>query len=369
METNSIFDGVYSKIIEAEAFTGTDYVLPVAAGMTSEGNVKVVDLDTAPNILIAGSINQGKTTALNVAVTSLLFSKNPSELKFVFIDPTMTAFPCYSNLALGYMAVLPDSTSGEAVIRKPELAEKILRSLCVEMETRYEIKKRLPYLVIAIDEYADLLKLPDASVSHSIYESIIKLACRGKNVGIHLMMTTSGLSVDVCNGVIKANFPVKFVFMTATRQDSYTLIDSSGAELLEGRGDMLCCSDAGMERVQCACVTYEEISKAVNSISCNMEHDVEKYSLPDPGDRVKIPVKVFDSDLAEIAKTVIKRKKISVSDIQRMGYGYVRSQRIMEQLEHLDIIESGIRSSEVRVRKLKDLEKILSHMDSAGDFR
>ena len=330
METNSIFDGVYSKIIEAEAFTGTDCVLPVAVGMTSEGNVKVVDLDTAPNILIAGSIYQGKTTALNVAVLSLLFSKKPSELKFVFIDPTMTAFPCYSNLAL---------------------------------------EKRLPYLVIAVDEYADLLKLPDASVSHSIYESIIKLACRGKNVGIHLMMTTSGLSVDVCNGVIKANFPVKFVFRTTTGQDSYTLIDSTDAALLEGRGDMLCCSDAGMERVQCACITYEEISKALNFVSCNMEHDVEKYSLPDPGDRVKTPVKTFDSDLAEIAKTVIKRKKISVSDIQRMGYGYVRSQRIMEQLEHLDIIESGIRSSEVRVRKLKDLEKILSHMDSAGDFR
>ena len=100
-----------------------------------------------------------------------------------------------------------------------------------------------------------------------------------------------------------------------------------------------------------------------------MEQDVEKYSLPDPGDHVKRPVKTFDPDLAEIAKTIIRRKKISVSDIQRMGYGYVRSQRIMEQLEHLDIIESGIRSSEVRVRKLKDLEKILSHMDSAGDFR
>ena len=369
METNSIFDGVYSKIIADKAYTGTDCALPVAAGMTSDGNIKIVDLDTAPNILIAGSINQGKTTALNVAVTSLLFSKKPSELKFVLIDPTMTAFPGYSNLDLGYMAVLPDSASGEAVVRKPELAEKILRSLCVEMETRYEIKKRLPYLVIAVDEYADLLKLPDASVSHSIYESIIKLACRGKNVGIHLMMTISGLSVDVCNGIIKANFPVKFVFRTATGQDSYTLIEASGAALLEGRGDMLCCSDAGMERVQCACITYEEISKALNFVSCNMEHDVEKYSLPDPGDRVKTPVKTFDSDLAEIAKTVIKRKKISVSDIQRMGYGYVRSQRIMEQLEHLDIIESGIRSSEVRVRKLKDLEKILSHMDSAGDFR
>ena len=124
-----------------------------------------------------------------------------------------------------------------------------------------------------------------------------------------------------------------------------------------------------MERVQCACVTYEEISKALNFVSCNMEQDVEKYSLPDPGDRVKTPVKTFDPDLAKIAKTVIKRKKISVSDIQRMGYGYVRSQRIMEQLEHLDIIESGIRSSEVKVRKLKDLEKILSQRDSAGDFR
>ena len=320
METNSIFDGVYSKIIEAEAFTGTDCVLPVAAGTTSEGNVKVVDLDTAPNILIAGSIYQGKTTALNVAVLSLLFSKKPSELKFVFIDPTMTTFPGYSNLDLGYMAVLPDSTLGEAVVRKPEVAEKILRSLCVEMERRYEIKKRLPYLVIAVDEYADLLKLPDASVSHSIYESIIKLACRGKNVGIHLMMTTSILSVDICNGMIKANFPVKFVFMTATRQDSYTLIDSSGAELLEGRGDMLCCSDAGMERVQCACITYEEISKAVNSISCNMEHDVEKYSLPDPGDRVKIPVKVFDSDLAEIAKTIEKFRERGEREGRRTAF-------------------------------------------------
>ena len=262
-------------LLNDDAFRNSKADLPVAIGYTITQKVRVFDLADAPHLLVAGATKQGKSVGLNVIVSSLLYSKHPSELKFVFIDPKMVEFSAYTSLLKHYLAVLPDAADEEderanAIVKKPKDAEKILRSLCTEMDDRYELlskagvnkitlynekfKERklrpdrghryLPYIVVVVDEYADLTMTTGAApearaASRSITNSIIRLAQKGRAAGLHVILATQRPSVDVISGIIKSNFPMRIAFRVASRVDSMTILDAPGAEKLSGRGDML----------------------------------------------------------------------------------------------------------------------------------
>ena len=367
-----------------DAFIGSKAELPVAMGIDIFNKVKVFDLADAPHLLIAGASNQGKTVGINAIITSLLYAKHPSELKFVLIDPKMVEFTRYSKLLKHYLALMPDASDGQeemdnAIVKQPKQAEEILQSLCIEMDERnqlisqadvrnikeYNRKYRdgflrpedghhfLPYIVVVIDEYADLT-IPwgmgiKSKIASNIMASIIRLAQKGRAAGIHAIIATQRPSDDVITGLIKANFPTRIAFRVSTRIDSVTILDSPGAELLIGNGDMLYSSGREMERMQCAYITLDEISKIVDFIAAQTESAEGPYILPKPNDetsedakKASVPVTGFDPLFEEVAEYVVKRAEVSVSDLQRkFAVGYLRGCRIMEQLESVGIVTSG----------------------------
>lgn len=285
------------SMFENDAFRNSNAVLPVAIGYTTTQEVKVFDLAEAPHLLVAGATKQGVSVGLDVIVTSLLFSKRPSELKFVFIDPKLTEFSVFSELYSQYFAVLPD-TGGkpQTIVKDSATAEKVLHSLCLEMERRYGLMAEvgianvrryneeynrhrlspdqdhgfLPYIVVMINEYADLImncySRESKVVARNTYSSILRLAQKGMNAGIHLVIATRRPSRDIITGLIKANFPTRLAFRVSSKEDSLTIIDSPGAEKLIGNGDMLYCSGSDMERLQCAMIDEEEINAVTKFI-------------------------------------------------------------------------------------------------------
>ena len=403
-------------MLSDEAFPDSKAELPVAMGVDIFNKVKVFDLADAPHLLIAGASNQGKTTGINAIITSLLYAKHPSELKFVLIDPKMVELTRYSKLIRHYLAVLPDTADekaepGNAIVKQPKLAEDILSALCVEMDERnqlisqaevrnikeYNSKYRdgllrpedghhfLPYIVVVIDEYADLT-IPwgmgiKSKMASNIMASIIRLAQKGRAAGIHVIIATQRPSYDVVTGLIKANFPTRIAFRVSTRTDSITILDSPGAEHLIGNGDMLYSVGKGMERMQCAYITLDEISRIVDFIAAQTESAEGPYFLPKPHDeasedekKTSTPVTEFDPLFEEVAEYVVKRAEVSVSDLQRkFAVGYCRGCRIMEQLESVGIVTSGQHPDSahnsngnysVLVKGKKELAKILSGINS-----
>lgn len=394
-------------ILSDEVFLDSKAELPVAMGVDISKKVKVFDLADAPHLLIAGATKQGKTTGINAIITSLLYAKHPSELKFVFIDPKMVEFTRYSKLIRHYLAVLPDAADeraemDNAIVTQPKRAEEILQSLCIEMDERYRLLNSaetgnikeynakyktgllrpedghhfLPYIVVVIDEYADLT-IPwgmgiKSKMASNIMASIIRLAQKGRSAGIHVIITTQRPSVDVITGLIKANFPTRIAFKVFTRVDSFTILDSPGAEHLIGNGDMLYCAGAEMRRMQCAYITLDEISRIVDFIAAQTESAEGPYILPKPHDeanenekKASVPVTEFDPLFEEVAEYVVKRTEVSVSDLQRsFGVGYYRGSRIMEQLESVGIVSQEERKHSVLVKGKKELAKILPGINS-----
>lgn len=289
-------------ILSDEVFLDSKAKLPVAMGVDIFNKVKVFDLADAPHLLIAGASNQGKTVGINAIITSLLYAKHPSELKFVLIDPKMVEFTRYSKLLKHYMAVMPDASDGQeetdnAIVKQPKQAEEILQSLCIEMDERYRLLNSaetgnikeynakyktgllrpedghhfLPYIVVVIDEYADLT-IPwgmgmKSKMASNIMASIIRLAQKGRAAGIHVIIATQRPSDDVITGLIKANFPTRIAFRVSTRTDSITILDSPGAEHLIGKGDMLYSAGVKTERMQCTFVGLDEIGSATKFIA------------------------------------------------------------------------------------------------------
>lgn len=402
-------------LLNDDEFRESKAKLPVAIGYTITQKVKVFDLSDAPHLLIAGATKQGKSVGLNVIVSSLLYSKHPSELKFVFIDPKMVEFSPYSKLLKHYLAVLPEAASEEeemadAIVKEPKKAEKILRSLCLEMDERYKLlstagvneiskynekyKERhlrpdkghrfLPYIVVVIDEYADLTMTQGASpetktASRSITNSIIRLAQKGRAAGLHVILATQRPSVDVISGVIKSNFPMRIAFRVATRVDSATIIDNTGAEKLIGRGDMLFYTGVDTERIQCALVDGDEVEAVTKAISSQTGYGKcynTPYYLPevtDPGAESKgegnsgsLNAHSLDDRFVEAAKMVVTTQKGSTSDLQRrLGMGYTKAGRVMDQLEEAGIVgpQEGSKPRQVIVSDLDTLQQIL---DSLG---
>ena len=405
----------YSSIVPLRAllndpvFRESKADLPVAIGYTITQKVKVFDLADAPHLLVAGATKQGKSVGLNVIVSSLLYSKHPSELKFVFIDPKMVEFSSYSHLLKHYLAVLPDAENeaeekNNAIIKTPKNAEKALRSLCTEMDERYELlsqagvnniklynakyKERhlnpknghryLPYLVVVVDEYADLTMMTGASpearaASRSITNSIIRLAQKGRAAGLHVILATQRPSVDVISGIIKSNFPMRIAFRVASRVDSQTILDAPGAEKLIGKGDMLFSAGIDTERIQCGYVSGEEIDRITDFIQDQTGYGKSyntPYYLPSAveqgaeGGGGMIDMSDLDDRFIEAARMVVTSQRGSTSDLQRkLGMGYAKAGRVMDQLEAAGVVgpQEGSKPRQVLIPDLNTLEETLKH--------
>ena len=396
-------------MLNDDSFRKSKAELPIAIGYTITQEVKTFDLADAPHLLVAGATKQGKSVGLNVIISSLLYAKHPTELKFVFIDPKMVEFTAYNALLKHYLAVLPTAASEEderenAIIKQPKQAEAVLNSLCVEMDERYKLlasagvndiklynekykdrhllptegHKYLPYLVVVIDEYADLTMTgganPDSrKCAKNISDSIVRLAQKGRAAGLHVIIATQRPSVNVITGLIKTNFPTRIAFRVVSGVDSRTILDSYGAENLIGRGDMLYYAGVEMERVQCALVSMEEINKITKFIGdqtgwkkcCNTP-----YYLPVPESQDgetsggNIDMQNIDPMFEEAARMVVTSQRGSTSDLQRrLGMGYARAGRVMDQLEGAGIVgpQEGSKPRQVLVTTFDELDEILSH--------
>ena len=396
-------------MLNDDSFRNSKAELPVAIGYTITQEVKTFDLTDAPHLLIAGATKQGKSVGLNVIISSLLYAKHPTELKFVFIDPKMVEFTAYNSLLKHYLAVLPMAASEEderenAIIKQPKQAEAVLNSLCIEMDERYKLlasagvndiklynekykdrhllptdgHKFLPYLVVVIDEYADLTMTGGANAdarkcAKNISDSIVRLAQKGRAAGLHVIIATQRPSVNVITGLIKTNFPTRIAFRVVSGVDSRTILDSYGAENLIGRGDMLYYAGVEMERVQCALVSMAEINKITKFIGdqtgyrqcCNTP-----YYLPVPESQDgetsggTIDMQNIDPLFEDAARMIVTSQRGSTSDLQRrLGMGYARAGRVMDQLEGAGIVgpQEGSKPRQVLVTTFDELDEILSH--------
>lgn len=397
------------KALDDESFRNTRHELPIAIGYTITKKVKTFDLASAPHLLVAGATQQGKSVGLNVIISSLLYAKHPSELKFVFIDPKMVEFTAYNALLKHYLAVMPMAASEEeerehAIVKDAKQAELVLNSLCIEMDERYKLlalaevnnlklynekykdrhllptegHKYLPYLVVVIDEYADLTMAggagPEARKSAKNIESaIVRLAQKGRAAGIHVIIATQRPSVNVITGLIKTNFPTRIAFRVVSRVDSATILDANGAENLIGRGDMLYYAGVEMERVQCALVSMVEINRITNFIGSQTGYRKcynTPYYLPVPESQDgetsggSIDMQNLDPLFEDAARMVVTSQKGSTSDLQRrLGMGYARAGRVMDQLEGAGIVgpQEGSKPRQVLVANYEELDEILSH--------
>ena len=394
-------------LLNDEAFRTSKADLPVAIGCTITKKVKVFDLADAPHLLVAGATKQGKSVGLNVLIASLLYSKHPAEMKMVFIDPKMVEFSAYGRLLKHYLAVLPTAADEEeeadsAIVKKPKEAEKILRSLCTEMDERYELLSKafvnniklynerykdrklnpenghrfLPYLVVIIDEYADLAMSGGSgseakNMQKSIMGSIVRLAQKGRAAGIHVVIATQRPSVDVITGLIKANFPARIAFRVSTRVDSNTILDATGAEKLIGRGDMLYYAGVETERIQCGFISNDEINTITEFIGAQQGYKKSyntPYYLPSPEPAEgeagggMIDMKDLDERFEEAARMVVMTQKGSTSDLQRkLGMGYAKAGRVMDQLEAAGIVgpQEGSKPRQVQITSMDELDAIL----------
>lgn len=395
------------SLFDSPEFRDSKADLPVALGYTINREVKVIDLASAPHLLVAGATQQGKSVCLNVIVASLLYAKHPSELKLVFIDPKKVEFTAYRSLLYHYLAVLPGAANAQdemnhAIATGQTEAEAILNSLCVEMDQRYDLlskagvnklqdynakyRKRyllpteghryMPYIVAIIDEYADLLMSGTANEgkkrANAISGFIIRLAQKGRACGIHVIISTQRPSREVVTGLIKSNFPLKIAFKVANKTNSSIILDTPGAEKLTGKGDMLLSGGVSIERLQCAYISTDEINGITDFVGGQTgahAHYGTPYYLPEPelGDESSseggmVDIDNLDEKFEESARLVVTAQRASVSDLQRrLGMGFARSGKVMDQLEAAGIVgpSLGPKPREVLVKDFAELQPIL----------
>ncbi len=365
------------SIIASKKFQECKHELPMALGATISNDVFIADLAKMPHLLVAGATGQGKSVGLNAIITSLLYKKHPAELKFVLVDPKSVEFSLYRVLENHYLAKLPDEE--EAVITEPGKVIATLNSLCVEMENRYTLLKNagcrtileynakftgrrlnpekghrfLPYIVLIIDEFADLIM----TAGKEIETPICRIAQKARAVGIHAIIATQRPSVNVLTGLIKAQFPGRIAFRVAQSQDSKTILDCSGAHQLIGRGDMFFSTNGNMTRVQCAFIDTPEVESICNYISEQQGYPCA-YELPEyvpdlggDGGGAALggtPGSSYDRDplFEEAARFLVGAgNTASTSSLQRRyNIGYNRAGRLMDQLEHAGIVGPAIGS-------------------------
>ena len=380
------------SILSSKKFQETNMELPIALGKTITNEVYMVDLAKAPHMLIAGATGQGKSVGLNAIVTSLLYKKHPAELKFVIIDPKKVEFSVYSPIEKHFLAKLPDGD--DAIITDVTKVVQTLNSLCVEMDTRYDLLKKagcrnikdynkkfidrhlnpekghhfMPYIVIIIDEFGDLIM----TAGKEVELPICRIAQLARAVGIHAIIATQRPTTNIITGTIKANFPARVAFRVAAMMDSRTILDRSGAQQLIGRGDMLYLQGNDPVRVQCAFVDTPEVERIANHISKQQGYPTA-FMLPEveseEGDSSvgDIDMNRLDPMLREAAELVVAHQQGSTSLIQRkFSIGYNRAGRIMDQLEHLGIVgpAQGSKARDVLCVDLTDLDMRMNNINN-----
>lgn len=378
------------SVIASHKFQNTDMDLPVVFGKTISNEVFMADLAKMPHLLMAGATGQGKSVGINAILTSLLYKKHPSELKFVMVDPKKVELSLYSKIERHYLAKLPDAD--EAIITDTNKVINTLNSLCVEMDTRYDLLKNafcknlkeynkkfterklnpenghrfLPYIVLVVDEFADLIM----TAGKEVELPIARLAQLARAVGIHLIVATQRPSVNVITGMIKANFPARAAFRVISSVDSRTILDSPGADQLIGKGDMLYFNGNEILRLQCAFVDTPEVERLAEYIGEQKGYS-SAFLLPEfVSEDSTSTVGAFDPNekdalFEEAARIIVSTQQGSTSMLQRqLKLGYNRAGRIMDQLEATGIVGgfNGAKAREVIISDLHSLEQFLEDL-------
>ncbi|PRX51979.1 DNA translocase FtsK [Salegentibacter salegens] len=375
------------SVIASPKFQNAEMELPMALGKTISNETFVVDLAKMPHMLMAGATGQGKSVGLNAILTSLLYSKHPAEVKFVLVDPKKVELTLFNKIERHYLAKLPDS--GDAIITDNTKVINTLNSLCIEMDNRYELLKDamvrnikeynvkfkarklnpenghkfLPYIVLVVDEFADLIM----TAGKEVETPIARLAQLARAIGIHLIIATQRPSVNVITGIIKANFPARIAFRVTSKIDSRTILDGQGADQLIGRGDMLFTQGNELRRLQCAFVDTPEVDKITEFIGSQKAypeaHQLPAYEADDSGTGVDIDISERDKLFREAAEVIVTAQQGSASLLQRkLKLGYNRAGRIIDQLEAAGIVGpfEGSKARQVLVTDLAALDQLLN---------
>jgi len=382
------------SVLSTVAFQKTDKELPVALGKTISNEVLVIDLAKMPHLLVAGATGQGKSVGLNVILTSLLYKRHPSQLKFVLVDPKKVEMSLFSKIERHYLAKLPNSE--EAIITDTRKVVHTLNSLCIEMENRYEMLKEagaknlkeyntkfvsrklnpkeghrfLPYVVLVVDELADLMM----TAGKEVETPIARLAQLARAIGIHLVVATQRPSVNVITGVIKANFPARLSFRVMSKIDSRTILDTGGADQLVGMGDMLLSAGSDIIRLQSPFVDTPEIERICEYIGAQRGYD-SAYLLPEfvgeeEGGSSDVDLAERDALFEEAARLIVMHQQGSTSLIQRkLKLGYNRAGRLIDQLEAAGVVGpfEGSKAREVLIKDEMSLEQLLSALKEKHD--
>ena len=378
------------SVIASQKFQNTDMDLPVVFGKTISNEIFMADLTKMPHLLMAGATGQGKSVGINAILTSLLYKKHPSELKFVMVDPKKVELSLYSKIERHYLAKLPDGD--DAIITDTHKVINTLNSLCVEMDQRYDLLKNafcknikeynkkfterklnpenghryLPYIVLVVDEFADLIM----TAGKEVEIPIARLAQLARAVGIHLIVATQRPSVNVITGMIKANFPARAAFRVISSVDSRTILDSPGADQLIGKGDMLYFNGNEIMRLQCAFVDTPEVEKIAEFIG-EQKGYASAFMLPEySSEETTSTVGAFDPNEKDVlfedaARIIVSTQQGSTSMLQRqLKLGYNRAGRIMDQLEASGIVGgfNGAKAREVQISDLNSLEQFLEEL-------
>jgi len=379
------------SVLSNERFQKSTFDLPVILGKTISNDIHIADLAKMPHLLMAGATGQGKSVGLNVILASLIYKKHPAELKFVLVDPKKVELTLFNKLERHFLAKLPNAD--EAIITDTKKVIFTLNSLCIEMDSRYDLLKEaavrnlkeynakfaqrrlspekghrfLPYIVLVIDELADLMM----TAGKEVETPIARLAQLARAVGIHLVVATQRPSVKVITGLIKANFPARLSFRVTSSIDSRTILDMGGAEQLVGQGDMLLSINSEVIRLQCPFIDTREIEEVCDFIGSQRGYD-EAYALPeyegeDGGEsKNEVNTEDFDQLLAEAARLIVTHQQGSTSLIQRkMKLGYNRAGRIMDQLEMSGVV-GPFTGSKARDVMFHDLASLEDHLRSMG---
>ena len=379
------------SVIASKKFQESTMELPIALGKTISNETFVVDLAKMPHLLMAGATGQGKSVGLNAVLTSLLYRKHPAEVKFVLVDPKKVELTLFNKIERHYLAKLPDTD--EAIITDTTKVVHTLNSLCIEMDNRYDLLKSamvrnikeyntkfkarklnpndghqfLPYIVLVIDEFADLIM----TAGKEVETPIARLAQLARAIGIHLIVATQRPSVNVITGIIKANFPARIAFRVTSKIDSRTILDAGGADQLIGRGDLLYTAGNEIERIQCAFVDTPEVAKITDFIGSQRAYP-DAYLLPEyvgeeGGTSLDVDIADRDKLFKEAAEIIVIAQQGSASLLQRkLKLGYNRAGRLIDQLEAAGIVGhfEGSKARQVLVQDLVGLEQLLENEKS-----
>jgi DNA segregation ATPase FtsK/SpoIIIE, S-DNA-T family len=378
------------SLLVSPRFTQSTYELPIVLGKTISNETFVVDLAKMPHILMAGATGQGKSVGLNTIITSLIYKKHPSQIKFVMVDPKKVELSLFSKIERHFLAKLPDSE--EAIITDTKKVIRTLNSLNIEMDNRYDLLQSaqvrnikeynekfitrklnpenghrfLPYLILVVDEFADLIM----TAGREIETPLTRLAQLARAVGIHLIIATQRPSVNIITGTIKANFPARIAFRVISKIDSRTILDTGGADQLVGRGDMLLSTGSDLIRLQCAFVDTPEIEQLTEYIGSQRGFP-DAFHLPEFNEEETENVKESDPDsrdelFADAARLIVQNQQGSTSLIQRkLKLGYNRAGRIIDQLESAGIV-GPFEGSKARDVRYKDLTQLEIHLKDLG---